>query len=150
MSVDDQVMTVRKTNHNIRKWNAFPLFLVPLVITLKLLYEFGPTTSQINYANSVLSSHEGSLSRELVGEEFLNALVDEKGTSSWVRYVSATYSYGRDSQKRSLTISLTFIGLALLITILMARYLIKYPRYAEVYFDRKRGIVYTWHESKVA
>ncbi len=32
----------------------------------------------------------------------------------------------------------------------MGRYLIKYPRFAEVYFDRKRGIVYTWHEGKVA
>ncbi|WP_047049519.1 hypothetical protein, partial [Vibrio mexicanus] len=151
MSVDDDVITVRKANHNARKWSLLPLFFVSLLITLKLLHEFGPSSHEIRYANSIVeaSSNPEIPYTKAIGDDYIHALVNEKGKTSWGRYIKAVYMHGTEGLKKSLTYTLSFISIALFITLLLGRALIKYPRYAEVYFDRKRGIVYTWHEAKL-
>ncbi|MYM57940.1 hypothetical protein GTG28_01770 [Vibrio sp. OCN044] len=155
MEVTDDVLAVRSARDNLR----LP-FLVPLVIALWfLVYTFssdlGP--SSLAHAREVLSSYQV---KESMGYEFnefhsnrysyYKTMLDTNGNYTLWSYSQAVFSYGTETQQKFLIKDFVVSGVSLCLAIFFSIFFINTPRPADIYFDRKRGIVYTWFFGRVA
>ncbi|MER2499142.1 hypothetical protein ABS858_24035, partial [Vibrio neptunius] len=75
---------------------------------------------------------------------YYKMMFDKDGDYSLWSYSRAVFAYGTKTQQKFLVIDLIVSGVSLSLAILFSFVLFKMPRPADIYFDRKRGIVYTW------
>jgi hypothetical protein len=98
MSVDDNVLSIRNAAHNIRLVYLLPLVIGFWVTSISFIYDFGPSSAQVSYANYRV---EKKLELEKKGKPFdeqeyfySEALVGTDGKGSKLKYINAAIKYG--------------------------------------------------------
>ncbi|OLQ89769.1 hypothetical protein BIY21_14635 [Vibrio ponticus] len=157
MSVTDDVLTVREASHGLRF-----SFLLPLVIGLWMLsFTFigglGPNSASVATGKETLIDYR---EKEQKGVEFndfhehwynyYKLMFNSEGDYSLLSYSNAVFEYGTETQRENLIVELIISTIIGVLTIYFSVFLVKSPRPAEIYFDRKRGIVYTWLFGRLA
>ena len=151
MSVDDNVLSIRNAAHNIRL-----IYFLPWVIGLWLCFiwiynDIKPGKTETNYAvHRIAIIDEGGRTVDSNEYNLHVSMLGEEGKVTWATYVQAIMKYGDESDKKYLIQQLIILGVLAFVTILFTFLLIRFPRLADIYFDRKRGIVYTWRFGKIA
>ncbi|MDK9756696.1 hypothetical protein KIV40_15095 [Vibrio sp. D173a] len=82
--------------------------------------------------------------------DFYRVLISDNGTSSPIRYIKAINSHGTESEKEWLKETMRFNAAYFLFAIIISAAILSIPRRAYLHFDRKKGIVYTWHLGKIS
>ena len=80
---------------------------------------------------------------------YYRALVGEDGKGSKLDLIYAVSKYGTDSFRNRIYGDLIFMSVLVLIALGLTFGLVRFPRLADIYFDQKRGIVYTWRFGKI-
>ncbi|WP_251768724.1 hypothetical protein [Vibrio sp. SCSIO 43169] len=154
MAVNDNVLSIRNAAHNIRSVYFLPWVIGFWLLSISFIYDFGPNGGEVAYANSnVLEMREYEKKGvDFDREEYLyyEALVGADGKSSKLEYINAVSNYSTDNHRKSVYETIIFISVLVIITIILTAGLIRFPRFAEIHFDRQRGIVYTWRFGKIA
>ncbi|MER2499112.1 hypothetical protein ABS858_23885, partial [Vibrio neptunius] len=79
-------------------------------------------------------------------EAYHQAMLNEEGKVTFFTYMAAQSIMG---ELDYFIDSMAFLGLMWMITVAMWLLFLLKPRDAEIYFDRERGIVYTWRHGRV-
>ena len=154
MSVDDNVLSIRNAAHNIRLIYFLPWVIGFWVLSISFIYDFGPNGGMIYNAhdniqrNAVLK--EQGRSYDVKRDMYYRALVGEDGKGSKLDLIYAVSKYGTDSYRNRIYGDLIFMSVLVLIALGLTFGLVRFPRLADIYFDRQRGIVYTWRFGKIA
>ena len=154
MSVDDNVLAIRNAAHNIRLTYFLPWVIGFWVLSISFIYDFGPNDGEVAYANSNIEEMLDYKRRGIDYDEkeynYYQALVGDDGKGSRLEYINAVGNYSTDRHKKSVYGDIIFISILVFITLLHTLALLRFPRLADIYFDRQRGIVYTWRFGKIA
>ncbi|MYM57942.1 hypothetical protein GTG28_01780 [Vibrio sp. OCN044] len=149
MEVTDDVLAVRSARDNLR----LP-FLAPLVIALWFLtFTFsdglGPSSSEISFARDVVALKSDYENRG-VDIAYHEALLGEEGQSSFFNYLDAVFNHGEKNYQEAVLFDMAIFFICLILALIATAYFVTLPRPADIYFDRKKGIVYTWFFGRVA
>ncbi|WP_114786259.1 hypothetical protein [Vibrio tetraodonis] len=157
MEVTDDVLAVRSARDNLR----LP-FLVPLVIGLWFMVytfvgELGLNTASINTGKERIVEYQIKEARggyfddyDKENYAYYKTMFDKNGEYSLWGYSQAVFTYGTEYEQESFVVFLVLSGVSLSLAIFFSIFFINTPRPADIYFDRKRGIVYTWFFGRVA
>ena len=157
MSVTDDILAIRDNRHNLRF-----VYLIPLVIAfwIILIYSFNqvaPNSASINTAKENLIKYQEMQTRGDYFNEYKvrdfnysKALFGDSGNYNFIKYLRAAYLFGSKGHREALKDNLTLVALITIATIFITIFLIRTPRPANIYFDRKRQIVYTWFFDRIA
>lgn len=151
MSVDDNLLAIRNAAHNIRLIYFLP-WVVGLWLCLIWIYgDISPGKTETNYASHRIEIINGG-GRSVDSNEYRLhlSMLGEEGRVTWSNYVEAIMKYGDESEKKYLIQQLIILSVLAFVTILFTSLLLRFPRLADIYFDRQRGIVYTWRFGKIA
>jgi len=154
MSVTDDILSVRNARHGLRFTYLMPLVIGLWVLSFVFIGNLFPHPDEISYAKEKIAYYEVKEKKGLPYDKqfyaYCKAFFNEKDEYSFLNYLNAVISYSSENHKKSVYFD---IGIALLATILATLatvFLITSPRPADIYFDRKRGIVYTWFFGRLA
>ncbi|MBU2895577.1 hypothetical protein [Vibrio hepatarius] len=154
MEVTDDVLAVRSARDNLRLPFLVPLVLGFWFLAFKFMGDIGPHNDEIAYAEYKITYYEDKSRRGVPYDEqfyqYAKAFFDENGNYSFINYLNAVFRYGTDGHRESVFFSISIFLIALVLSIISTAYLIFLPRPADIYFDRKKGIVYTWFFGRVA
>ncbi|WP_186810641.1 hypothetical protein, partial [Vibrio sagamiensis] len=153
--VDDTTLAISSSFHKARFFYLAPWILG---VWLFLFYicntSFWPSEAQVEYANYKVELKKELLANneKLIDEEYyhyLEAMVGDDGKSSLFEYINATMQYGFEERKVSLYQDMIIALIVLIISVVSTVLFLRFPRVADIYFDRRRQIVYTWSFGKV-
>ncbi|MBP3140589.1 hypothetical protein ACTFQF_05110 [Aliivibrio fischeri] len=154
MSVNDNILSIRSAAHNIRSIYFLPWVIGFWVLSISFIYDFGPNEGEVSYANYRV---EKKLDLERKGKSFdkqeylyYEALVGTDGKGTKLEYINAVSNFSTDRHRKSVYGTMVFISVLTLISIILTAGLIRFPRLSEIYFDRQRGIVYSWRFGRIA
>ncbi|NRB68867.1 MAG: hypothetical protein HRU48_16085 [Vibrio sp.] len=157
MQVTDDIISIRDARHAIRS-----VYLVPVVIAVWFTFIFiisdlGLNSASINYGKDLLTRYqekeqEGSYFSDHQRKEYLyyQTIFASNGDYSLANYFFAVYKFGREGVRKGLEKELKTTGVSALIVFLVSVFFIRTLRPTDIFFDRKRGIVYTWFYGRVA
>ncbi len=154
MSVNDNVMSAHTAVDNARIVYVLPFVLALWVLTISFIQEFGPNPAMIDSAHNMIElnieQRESGQPYDEHRDLYYRALVGEDGKGSKLDLITAVSSYGDENYRKSIYQKMAIISvfsvLSLVATILFARW----PRAADIYFDRSSRIVYTWRNGRVS
>ncbi|MBN3495920.1 hypothetical protein JL456_24395, partial [Vibrio neptunius] len=81
--------------------------------------------------------------------DYYNAWFDSDGDFCILNYGAAIFKYGSEQKRKKFITYLVLSAVSLSLAMLFSYVLFKMPRPADIYFDRKRGIVYTWSSGRI-
>ncbi len=81
---------------------------------------------------------------------FYKVMFGHDGEYSFLGYVNAVFAYGTERQRESLITDLVIASVSSILALYFTLFFFKSPKPASIYFDRKRGIVYTWFFGRLA
>ena len=157
MTVTDDVLTVRDARHSLRT-----VFLLPLVIGLWILSflfmdKLGSNTASINTGKERLAQYQEMEAQGLSFSKFYKEdydyyklMFESDGEYSLIGYIKAVLAHGTETQRKFLISDSVIAGVTLSLTLFFTVFFIKSPKPAHIYFDRKRGLVYTWFFGRLA
>lgn len=157
MTVTDDVLTVRDARHSLRT-----VFLLPLVIGLWILSflfmdKLGSNTASINTGKERLAQYQEMEAQGLSFSKFYKEdydyyklMFENDGEYSLIGYIKAVLAHGTETQRKFLISDSVIAGVTLSLTLFFTVFFIKSPKPAHIYFDRKRGLVYTWFFGRLA
>ncbi|PQJ70715.1 hypothetical protein BTO01_05255 [Vibrio jasicida] len=157
MQVTDDIISIRDARHDIRS-----VYLIPVVVAVWLLFVFilsdlGSNSASISYGKELLTRYQekeqkGSYFSDYQRKEYLyyQTMFANNGDYSLVNYIQAVYRFGYESEKNGLKKRIIATGVTALIVFLVTVFFIRTLRPTDIFFDRKRGIVYTWFYGRVA
>ncbi|WP_339388861.1 hypothetical protein [Vibrio caribbeanicus] len=153
-SVSDDVLSLRTGYHHRRNTMIVPWMLVFSVLGVFLLHDFIPDLDDLeNQAHERLDRYEENrrkgkpisyVQAEL--EPYSKALLNEEGKVTFYTYYRAMKVLGELDFLHS---NFRFLVSVCAISFLLWLVFLFKPLDAEIYFDRKRKIVYTWRHGKV-
>ncbi|WP_425628629.1 hypothetical protein [Vibrio neptunius] len=156
MEVTEDALAVRDSLHNLRLPYLLPLVLGLWFIVFLCVGELGFNSASINTGKKRLAEYQimeerGDYFDDFDKEEyaFYGVMFDSDGNYSLWGYIQAVFAHGRENEKDTLITDLALSGVSLSLAILFSFVLFKMPRPADIYFDRKRGIVYTWSSGRI-
>lgn len=151
MSVNDNVLSIRNASHNIRSVYFLPWVIGLWLCSFWLYNDIKPGEIETNYALHRMEIIDaGGRSAGPNEYKLHSTMLGTNGKVQWPSYIKAIMMYGDKSDKKHLIQTLTIVSVVAIITVLFTFLLIRFPRLAEIYFDRQRGIVYTWRFGKMA
>ncbi|MFV8454070.1 hypothetical protein ACNO5M_03080 [Vibrio owensii] len=157
MTVTDDVLTVRDARHSLRT-----VFLLTLVIGLWILSflfmdKLGSNTASINTGKERLAQYQEMEAQGLSFSKFYKEdydyyklMFENDGEYSLIGYIKAVLAHGTETQRKFLISDSVIAGVTLSLTLFFTVFFIKSPKPAHIYFDRKRGLVYTWFFGRLA
>ncbi|UTZ21897.1 hypothetical protein [Vibrio campbellii] len=151
MSVNDNVLSIRNAAHNIRSVYFLP-WLIGLWLCLFFIYDdIKPGSTETNYALHRIEMIENG-GRSVGPNEYQlhSTMLGKEGKVNWTSYIQAVLKYGDRADREYLIQELIILVTISLVTVLFSIFFIRFPCLAEIYFDRQRGIVYTWRFGKIA
>ncbi|CAH1600714.1 conserved hypothetical protein [Vibrio jasicida] len=157
MTVTDDVLTVRDARHGLRFAYLLPLVVGLWILSCGFISDLVPSSESMSYGRKVLASYEEKRANGELFDEFhenryqyYRTIFDRNGNYSILSYRKAIFTYGRESQKKSLISDFVITSVILSLTLFFTVFFIKSPKPAHIYFDRKRGLVYTWFFGRLA
>ncbi|PMN44714.1 hypothetical protein BCT31_24665 [Vibrio lentus] len=154
MSVNDNVLSIRNAAHNIRSIYFLPWVIGFWLLSISFIYDFGPNDGEVAYANYRVEKKQDleRTGKSFDKEEYLyyEALVGDDGEGSKLEYIIAVSNFSTDRHQTKVYGTMVFISVLTLISLVLTFSLLRFPRLAEIHFDRHRGIVYTWRFGKIA
>ncbi len=158
MSVNKDILTLRTGIHNRRNTVLVPGLIAMTVVSFYAYSELWPNLKYYkNFANEMLEKVETSrVLKARTGyspmgdleeaERYYRAYLNEDGNTTIVTYLNAQSLEGNFGHELG---GLIFLAVYLSATLsLWVLFLFK-PRDADIYFDRRRRIVYTWRHGRV-
>ncbi len=154
MSVSDAVMSIRTAGNNLRLHIFLPWVIAFWFLSFKFIADFGPNSGEIAYANSniqeKLEYDRQGINYDPADFAYYQALVGSDGKGSIPEYIYAVSKFSTERHRNTVYGELVYTSATLLIAIILTTRFICARRPAEIYFDRKRDIVYTWRLGKIA
>lgn len=157
MTVTDDVLTVRDARHGLRFAYLLPLVIGLWFLAFVFVGKLGPNSASLITAKERVAEYQAQKAR---GEPFdsfdrkwfqyYRAWFDEKGEYSLINYSRAVFKYGTKNKLKSFVSELVIASVTLSLTLFFTVFFIKSPKPAHIYFDRKRGLVYTWFFGRLA
>ncbi|UUM31581.1 hypothetical protein [Vibrio japonicus] len=154
MMVTDDVLTVRDARHGLRFAYLLPLVLGLWVLSFVFIERVGPHPDEIAYAKESISYYEMKESEGLPYDKqfyaYSKALFSENGDYSFGNYLNAVANYSSQTYRESVYFNVAISLIAISLAVCTTVFFIKSPKPAHIYFDRKRGLVYTWFFGRLA
>ena len=154
MYVDDQVLSVGTPYNNFRLAFFIPWVVAFWILLFMMVSDFGPNTGEVSSANAMVQSKR---ELDIRGESYdprdyvyYEMLVGDDGKSSLGEYLNAVSKYGGKLYIKKVYTDIVIICVLFVISLTSTLALLRFPRMADIYFDRRRRIVYTWRFGKVA
>ncbi len=153
MSVTDETLSVRNASHNAVIAYLLPLMLASWFMTYHAYDLLWPNLQAFeDSANRFIETRKKKfgddyfeITEDPIVLEMYND-VDENGKTSWKRYLQYRKKY---YGAHSFIIDMVLIALPLLAALYFTYRVVLFRRQADIVFDRKRGIVYTWWNNTV-
>ncbi|MBU2895581.1 hypothetical protein [Vibrio hepatarius] len=154
MYVDDHVLSVGTPYNNFRL-----AFFIPWVVSFWVLFfyvvnDIGPNQGMINSANYMIELNNknklNGIEYDTKRDLYYKAMVGDDGKGSTLDLIRAVALYGTENYRSSIYSKITIASVLFLVAIISTLALLRFPRMANIYFDRRRRIVYTWRLGKVA
>ncbi|CAM3149744.1 hypothetical protein [Vibrio neptunius] len=156
MEVTEDALAVRDSLHNLRLPYLVPLVIALWFIVFNVVGDIKPNSASIITAQKRVVYYTNKQARGEYFNDFhqktynyYNAWFDSDGDFSIFSYGIAIFKYGSDIDRKFFITDLVVSGVSLSLAILFSFVLFKMPRPADIYFDRKRGIVYTWSSGRI-
>lgn len=150
MQVTDDVISIRDARHDIRTVYLIPVVVVVWFLFIFILSDLGLNSASINYGKELLTRYQekeqkGSYLSDHQQKEYLyyQTMFANNGDYSLANYFFAVYKFGREGVREGLKKELKATGVSALIVFLVTVFFIRTLRPTDIFFDRKRGIVYT-------
>ncbi|UUM31583.1 hypothetical protein [Vibrio japonicus] len=157
MTVTDDVLTVRDARHGLRFAYLLPLVIGLWILSCAFIGDLGPNSASVSYGRDKLAEYQAKDTKDFYFDDYHNRrysyyrmMFDDDGSYSFLSYSKAIFTYGRESQKKSLISDVVIASVILSLTLFFTVFFIKSPKPAHIYFDRKRGLVYTWFFGRLA
>ncbi|NRB68868.1 MAG: hypothetical protein HRU48_16090, partial [Vibrio sp.] len=157
MQVTDDIISIRDARHTIRSVYLVPVVVVVWFLFIFILSDLGSNSASISYGKELLSRYQqkeqkGSYFSDYQRREYsyYQTMFANNGEYSLVNYIEAVYRFGYESEKNGLKKRFIATGVSALIVFLVSVFFIRTLRPTDIFFDRKRGIVYTWFYGRVA
>lgn len=157
MTVTDDVLTVRDARHGLRFAYLLPLVIGLWILSCGFISDLGPNSASVSFGRDTLAEYQAKDINDYSFDAYHNKLYsyyrtmfDDDGNYSLLSYSKAIFTYGRESQKKSLISDFVITSVILSLTLFFTVFFIKSPKPAYIYFDRKRGLVYTWFFGRLA
>ena len=157
MRVTDDILCVREHRYNIRSVYIIPFVIAWWIILIYTVNGIGLNSASINTGMERLVQYE---EMEDEGRYFSNykarnynyykVIFGEEKNYSFFRFIKAVYLYGGEGIREHVKDMLIITSIIVVITLYITFFLIKSPRPADIYFDRRRKIVYTWVLGRLA
>ncbi|MBN3574411.1 hypothetical protein [Vibrio neptunius] len=157
MQVTDDIISIRDARHTIRSVYLVPVVVVVWFLFIVILSDFGLNSASISHGKEQLSRYQEEEQKGAYFDDydrreysFYQTVFANNGDYSLVNYIRAVYKYGREGSRKGLEKELKATGVSALIVLLVSVFFITTLRPTDIFFDRKRGIVYTWFYGRVA
>ena len=154
MSVTDEVISLKNTSEKARNIFLLPMLLGWLFGTFQAYDLLWPDLDDLEQSTNefieLRKRKYGHAYFERVKDPVVLAIynqVGEDGKTSWSEYLD--FRYDNDDGYSTLVLHFSVILGFTLITLTLLWWFIRFPRQADIHFDRKRQIVYTWHRNRV-
>ncbi len=154
MSVNDDILTVRDARHGLRFAYLLPLVIGLWILSFTFIGDVGPHPNEISYAKEKISYYENKeregLPYDKQRKAYFEAFFSENGDYSFWNYLNAVANYSSDNYRNSVYFHIAIALIASFLAVSATVFFIKSPKPAHIYFDRKRGLVYTWFFGRLA
>ena len=157
MQVTDDIISIRDARHTIRSVYLVPVVVVVWFLFIFILSDLGLNSASISHGKEQLSRYQQKEQKGAYFDDydrreysFYQTVFANNGEYSLVNYIRAVYKSGRGDLREGLEIELKATGVSALIVFLVSVFFIRTLRPTDIFFDRKRGIVYTWFYGRVA
>uniref|UniRef100_UPI00063C6430 hypothetical protein n=1 Tax=Vibrio mexicanus TaxID=1004326 RepID=UPI00063C6430 len=148
MTVTDDVISVRDAKNGLRLAYLLPLVIGLWVLSFTFVGKLGPTEDQLAFAKEVLELRADEQSA--LNHKYYETMLGKSGNGSFASYLKAVTHYGTENYKTSVFIDIAIALITSSLAIFFTAVFIKTPKPANIYFDRKRQIVYTWFGGRLA
>lgn len=154
MSVSDDILTIRNASHTARNVYLLPMALALIISSFILFHNnlvtYDETVNSANFYMDYMKKYNGDdyfKHSKKAHDIEVYQLVDENGEISFENYISDRLSQRNGLVHLIIEIvsTLGFAAIALFFSIKTFRL----PLTAEIFFDRKRQIVYSWGSGQV-
>ncbi|PQJ70716.1 hypothetical protein BTO01_05260 [Vibrio jasicida] len=157
MQVTDDIISIRDARHDMRSVYLIPVVVVVWFLFIFILSDLGLNSASINYGKEKLIRYQekeqnGGYFNDFQSWEYsyYQSIFDNDGDYSLINYILTVYKIGHEGARNGLTKQLKATGVTALIVFLVTVFFIRTLRPTDIFFDRKRGIVYTWFYGRVA
>ncbi|MGI9920272.1 hypothetical protein [Vibrio owensii] len=154
MTVTDDVLTVRDARHGLRFAYLLPLVIGLWVLSFLFIERVGLHPYEVAYAKESISFYENREREGLPYDKrryaYSKALFSKNGDYSFWNYLNAVAKYSSERHRESVYFNISISLIALFLAISATVFFVKSPKPAHIYFDRKRGLVYTWFFGRLA
>ena len=154
MTVTDDVLAVRDARHGLRFAFLLPLVIGLCVLSFLFIERVGLHPYEVAYAKENISFYENRERKGLPYDKqryaYSRALFSENGDYSFWNYLNAVAKYSSERHRESVYFNISISLIALFLAISATVFFVKSPKPAHIYFDRKRGLVYTWFFGRLA
>ncbi|UTZ21885.1 hypothetical protein [Vibrio campbellii] len=157
MQVTDDIISIRDARHDIRSVYLIPVVVVVWFLFIFILSDLGLNSASINYGKEKLIRYQEKEQNggyfddyDLRDYSYYKTIFSNNGDYSLVNYFFAVYKFGHEGAREGLKRRLEATGVTALIAFLVTVFFIRTLRPTDIFFDRKRGIVYTWFYGRVA
>ncbi|PQJ70717.1 hypothetical protein BTO01_05265 [Vibrio jasicida] len=157
MQVTDDIISIRDARHDIRSVYLIPVVIAIWLLTIFFISDLGLDSSTVRFSQKMLKhyklkeSEAGYLSAQQHQEySFYKTVFDEVGNYSIMSHIKGVYLYGSEGQRNGLRKGFIALSVSLFFNIVLTVFFIRTLRPTDIFFDRKRGIVYTWFYGRVA
>ncbi|AUI88118.1 hypothetical protein BS333_17300 [Vibrio azureus] len=157
MRVTDDILCVREHRYNIRSVYIIPFVIAFWIILIYAVSNIGLNSNNISYAKEKLIEYEEMKKSGIYFDEFdtnslnyFKGLFGENKKYSIINYLKTVYLYANEGHREAVKNNLITIAIISIFTFYLTLFFIKSPRPADIYFDRRRKIVYTWVLGRLA
>ncbi|MBN3575679.1 hypothetical protein [Vibrio neptunius] len=157
MQVTDDIISIRDARHTIRSVYLVPVVVVFWLLSIFFINDLGLDPSTVRFSQKMLNHYklkesEGGYFSIHQNQEysFYKTVFDEEGSYSIISHIKGVRLYGSEGQKNALRKGFIATSITVFFTILITVFFMRTPRPENIFFDRKRGIVYTWFYGRVA
>ncbi|UUM31579.1 hypothetical protein [Vibrio japonicus] len=157
MAVTDDVLSVRDARHGLRFAYLLPLVIGLWVLSFFFIGKLGSNTASIHTGEEKLAKYQKMEAQGLPFSEYhkedykyYKLMFENDGEYSLIGYTKAVLAHGTETQRKFLISDSVIAGVVLSLTLFFTIFFIKSPKPAHIYFDRKRGLVYTWFFGRLA
>ncbi|WP_050567509.1 hypothetical protein, partial [Vibrio sagamiensis] len=152
--VDDTTLAISSPAHKGRFYTLAPWVLGFWISFFNMCTSFWPSADLIEHANYKVEIKKERLAnnKKIYNDkryQYYEAIVGDDGKSSLFEYTNAIIKCGPEGIKTRLYIDMVLTLILLVLSVVSTVLFLRFPRLADIYFDRRRQIVYSWHKGKV-
>ncbi|MCW8349302.1 hypothetical protein MD535_25305, partial [Vibrio sp. ZSDZ65] len=150
MTVTDDVLSVRDAKNKLRFSYLLPLVIGLWILAFTFSSNLGPNSASLKTAKERVIEYQ---LKDALGESFdsfdeqwskyYGSWFNSDGEYSFINYSEAVLTYGSQAKRKSFIAHLIIASVTLSLAAFFTVFFIRTPKPANIYFDRKRQIVYT-------